>query len=75
MEKYTLDLLESGDYSDFKLRYGDNTYHLHRNIVCPKSDILARALNGDFKVSSVFQLMNRVAADWYPRRARQERLS
>lgn len=37
------ELLSSGDYSDFNVICGSDTYHAHRSIVCPRSEFFAAA--------------------------------
>lgn len=47
-----LELLNSGDYSDFALRCDDYEYRLHRAVVCPQSTVFAKALKGPYKVGN-----------------------
>ncbi|ORY17303.1 hypothetical protein BCR34DRAFT_52098 [Clohesyomyces aquaticus] len=42
------DLLVSGKYSDFTITCGEDTYSVHKAVVCPRSDFFANAL--DFAV-------------------------
>ncbi|KAK8176730.1 BTB/POZ protein [Phyllosticta citribraziliensis] len=48
-----LSLLESGQFSDLKIRCKEDEYNVHKAIVCPQSDFFGTALNsvGGFKES------------------------
>lgn len=49
--------LVSGKYSDFSIRCADDTIiHAHRAVVCPRSRVLAAALDGDFQVCYYYHL-------------------
>ncbi|OCK75339.1 hypothetical protein K432DRAFT_466403 [Lepidopterella palustris CBS 459.81] len=37
-------LLSSGEYSDFTITCGDDTYAVHKAIICPRSDFFAKAV-------------------------------
>ena len=41
-------MFKSGEFSDLTIRCGHDEYHLHRAIVCPKSDFLAAMCKGNF---------------------------
>lgn len=43
-------LLQSGEYSDFKMVCKDREFKLHQMIVCPQSPVISAALNGGFEV-------------------------
>lgn len=43
-------LLESGEWSDFKLICEGESFALHKNIVCLQSPVIAAALRGPFEV-------------------------
>ncbi|SCV25259.1 uncharacterized protein FFB14_00152 [Fusarium fujikuroi] len=42
-------LLQSGEYSDFKMVCKDREFKLHQMIVCPQSPVISAALNGGFE--------------------------
>lgn len=46
-------LLKDGKYSDLTIVCGYDTFHVHKNIVCPRSEFFSRACEGNFKVSYV----------------------
>ncbi|KAJ4245757.1 hypothetical protein NW762_013881 [Fusarium torreyae] len=49
-------IVQSGDYSDFTLTCEAQSFKLHRVIVCPKSPVITRALEGNFEVGSLSTL-------------------
>ncbi|KAF4946276.1 hypothetical protein FGADI_11302 [Fusarium gaditjirri] len=42
-------LYETGTYSDFVITCGNDTYHVHKAIVCPRSSFFTAACNLNFK--------------------------
>jgi BTB/POZ domain len=40
MADYYKMLLDSGEFSDFQIRVGNRTFHVHRAIICPHSKVL-----------------------------------
>ena len=44
-------LLQTSQYSDLTVRCGGNEHHLHRAIICPRSNFFAACCNGRFKVN------------------------
>lgn len=44
-------LFKTSQYSDMVLKCGNDSYHLHRSIVCERAAFFARACGGQFKVS------------------------
>ena len=53
--------LKSGEYSDFIVVCGRQSWDLHRNIVCPRSKFFNAALNGGFQVSVYMILRHAIA--------------
>ncbi|KAK4894438.1 hypothetical protein LTR27_007324 [Elasticomyces elasticus] len=42
-------LLTSGKHTDLKIKLGDRVWHVHKSLVCARSDSFAKACEGDFK--------------------------
>ncbi|KAJ0124218.1 Uncharacterized protein HZ326_31364, partial [Fusarium oxysporum f. sp. albedinis] len=42
-------LLKTGDYSDLVISCGKDQYRVHKAIICPRSDFLKAACDGEFK--------------------------
>lgn len=55
----SLALLESGQSSDMVIQCGSDEYHVHRSIVCPRSGIFNRMMEGSFIVSLSRRLVAR----------------
>ncbi|PCD23850.1 hypothetical protein BFJ63_vAg11781 [Fusarium oxysporum f. sp. narcissi] len=47
--KALVDLLKTGDYSDLVISCGKDQYRVHKAIICPRSDFLKAACDGEFK--------------------------
>jgi len=44
------DLLRTGKYSDLTIKNGEQSFRVHRAIVCPRSPFFMKACDGPFKV-------------------------
>ncbi|KAI9695903.1 MAG: hypothetical protein M1836_006020 [Candelina mexicana] len=51
-----LSIFKSGEYSDFTIICGSDTYKVHRAVICPRSTFFASACNGKFKESKDSEL-------------------
>lgn len=47
----TMELLETGKYSDFTIRCGSVSFSVHKNIIAPRSEFFHKAVNSGFKES------------------------
>ncbi len=55
----SLALLESGQSSDMVIQCGSDEYHVQLSIVCPRSGIVNRMMEGSFTVSLSRRLVAR----------------
>ena len=54
-------VMKSGEYSDLTILCEDQTFSVHKVVVCSQSKVLAAAMKKGFKV-----LQNPVAMAWHP---------
>lgn len=56
--------LESGKYSDLKIKCGTEEFAVHKVILCTQSPVLQAAMEHDFAVSPLLEHSTRYACDF-----------
>ncbi|KAF5709422.1 hypothetical protein FMUND_10115 [Fusarium mundagurra] len=51
--KALVNLLKTGDYSDLTITCGEDQYHVHKALICPRSKFFKAACDGKFKVCEI----------------------